>query len=64
VSARAGEGRDGAGVSRCRIDRVETSDQKLAIAVPVKVYNEARDNRKLWYPEFGEIDPRTRKPPE
>lgn len=29
-----------------------------------KVYNETRDNRKLWYPELGEIDPRTRKPPQ
>ncbi len=28
-----------------------------------KVYNESRDNRLLWYPELGEIDPRTRKPP-
>jgi ketosteroid isomerase-like protein len=28
-----------------------------------KVYNESRDNRSLWYPELGEIDPRTRKPP-
>lgn len=28
-----------------------------------KVYNEGRDNRKLWYPELGEVDPRTRKPP-
>ncbi|MES2606626.1 MAG: nuclear transport factor 2 family protein [Pseudomonadota bacterium] len=28
-----------------------------------KVYNESRDNKKLWYPELGEIDPRTRKPP-
>jgi hypothetical protein len=28
------------------------------------VYNEGRDNKKLWYPELGEIDPRTRKPPE
>jgi ketosteroid isomerase-like protein len=27
-----------------------------------KVYNESRDNRLLWYPELGEIDPRTRKP--
>ena len=27
-----------------------------------KVYNESRDNKKLWYPELGEIDPRTRKP--
>jgi hypothetical protein len=29
-----------------------------------KVYNEGRDNKKLWYPELGEIDPCTRKPPE
>lgn len=29
-----------------------------------KVYNESRDNKKLWYPELGEIDPRTRKPPQ
>ncbi|MDT8399879.1 MAG: nuclear transport factor 2 family protein [Pseudomonadales bacterium] len=29
-----------------------------------KVYNENRDNKLLWYPELGEIDPRTRKPPE
>lgn len=28
-----------------------------------KVFNESRDNRSLWYPELGEIDPRTRKPP-
>jgi hypothetical protein len=28
-----------------------------------KVYNENRDNRLLWYPELGEIDPRTRRPP-
>jgi ketosteroid isomerase-like protein len=28
-----------------------------------KVYNEGRDNKLLWYPELGEIDPRTRKPP-
>jgi ketosteroid isomerase-like protein len=28
-----------------------------------KVYNENRDNKMLWYPELGEIDPRTRKPP-
>jgi ketosteroid isomerase-like protein len=28
-----------------------------------KVYNETRDNKLLWYPELGEIDPRTRKPP-
>ena len=28
-----------------------------------KVFNESRDNRKLWYPELGEVDPRTRKPP-
>lgn len=27
-----------------------------------KVYNESRNNRKLWYPELGEIDPRTRTP--
>jgi ketosteroid isomerase-like protein len=27
-----------------------------------KVFNESRDNRKLWYPELGEIDPRTRTP--
>ena len=27
-----------------------------------KVFNESRDNKKLWYPELGEIDPRTRKP--
>ena len=26
------------------------------------IYNEGRDNKKLWYPELGEIDPRTRKP--
>ena len=26
------------------------------------VYNETRENKKLWYPELGEIDPRTRKP--
>jgi ketosteroid isomerase-like protein len=29
-----------------------------------KVFNESRDNRKLWYPELGEIDPRTRQPPK
>lgn len=29
-----------------------------------KVYNESRPNRKLYYPELGEVDPRTRKPPE
>jgi hypothetical protein len=28
-----------------------------------KVYNENRDNKLLWYPELGEIDPRTRRPP-
>jgi ketosteroid isomerase-like protein len=28
-----------------------------------KVFNESRDNKKLWYPELGEIDPRTRQPP-
>jgi ketosteroid isomerase-like protein len=28
-----------------------------------KVFNESRDNRSLWYPELGEIDPRTRMPP-
>jgi hypothetical protein len=27
-----------------------------------KVYNESFDNSALWYPELGEIDPRTRKP--
>jgi len=29
-----------------------------------KVYTEGRDDKKLWYPELGEIDPRTRKPPQ
>lgn len=29
-----------------------------------RVYNEGQDNKLLWYPELGEIDPRTRKPPE
>jgi len=29
-----------------------------------KIYNEGRDNKLLWYPELGEIDPRTRKPPQ
>jgi ketosteroid isomerase-like protein len=29
-----------------------------------KVYNENRDNKLLWYPELGEIDPRSRKPPK
>jgi hypothetical protein len=29
-----------------------------------QVFNESRDNRKLWYPELGEVDPRTRKPPQ
>ncbi len=28
-----------------------------------KVFNESRDNKSLWYPELGEIDPRTRMPP-
>jgi ketosteroid isomerase-like protein len=27
-----------------------------------KVFNESRDNRSLWYPELGEVDPRTRQP--
>lgn len=27
-----------------------------------KVYNESRNNRELYYPELGEIDPRTRRP--
>jgi len=29
-----------------------------------KVYNESYDNSALWYPELGEIDPRTRQKPE
>lgn len=29
-----------------------------------KVYNESFDNSALWYPELGEIDPRTRQRPE
>ena len=29
-----------------------------------KVYNESYDNSKLWYPELGEVDPRTRMPDE
>jgi len=29
-----------------------------------KIFNEGRDNKELWYPELGEIDPRTRKPPQ
>jgi hypothetical protein len=28
------------------------------------VYNESFDNSALWYPELGEIDPRTRQKPE
>lgn len=28
------------------------------------VYNESFDNSALWYPELGEVDPRTRKPPQ
>lgn len=28
------------------------------------VYNENRDNKKLWYPELGEVDPRTKQKPE
>jgi ketosteroid isomerase-like protein len=28
-----------------------------------KVFNESRDNKSLWYPELGEIDPRTKMPP-
>lgn len=29
-----------------------------------RIFNEGQDNKLLWYPELGEIDPRTRKPPE
>jgi hypothetical protein len=29
-----------------------------------RVYNESFDNSALWYPELGEVDPRTRRPPE
>ena len=29
-----------------------------------RVYNESYDNSALWYPELGEIDPRTRQRPE
>jgi hypothetical protein len=27
-----------------------------------KVFNESRDNKSLWYPELGEVDPRTKMP--
>jgi ketosteroid isomerase-like protein len=44
-------------------DRLERIDGEWRFKVRT-VYNEGRDNKKLWYPELGEIDPRTRKPPE
>ena len=29
-----------------------------------RVFNESQQNRRLYYPELGEVDPRTRKPPQ
>jgi hypothetical protein len=44
-------------------DQLERIDGEWRFKVR-KVYNEGRDNKLLWYPELGEIDPRTRKTPE
>lgn len=44
-------------------DQLERIDGKWQFKVR-KVYNESRDNKLLWYPELGEIDPRTRRPPQ
>lgn len=42
-------------------DELERIDGEWKFKVR-KVYNESRDNSKLWYPELGEVDPRTRTP--